>query len=110
MQRIVTQLPLAELWNEMGPIASKLVRELYAEDIRELLRAGPVQFVVANVGDPLRWVPVAECFQFWKSELQGRVADPAGASLEEYPGVYCYFASEWEEYQGQPVVMLTIAH
>ena len=109
MQRIVTRLPLAELWDDAGPLSAAEVRDLAAEDIRDLLRAGPVRFAVANVGSPLRWVPATECFQFWKAEVQSRVAG-ASADLDDFTGGYCYFASEWGPVEGPPVVVLAVAH
>ncbi len=110
MQRLVTSLPLDNLWNEFGLVESTLIRDLSATEIRELLRVGPVQFVVADVAAPLQWVPLAECFRFWKAEAQSRVAGQAGARLEDFPGEYCYFASEWQAVDGPPVVVLAVAH
>jgi hypothetical protein len=110
MQRVVTRLPLSELWNDAGAVRADLIRDLAADDIRELLRAGPVQFVVADVAAPLRWVPVDDCFRFWKSEVVPRMGAPSGAPLEAFPGGYCYFASEWGPVEGPPVVVLSIAH
>lgn len=110
MQRVVTRLPLAELWDDAGPVAAAPARDLTADGIHELLRAGPVRFVVADVGRPLRWVPAAECFRFWKGEVQPRVTDPGGAFLEDFPGGYCYFAAEWGPIEGPPVVVLAVAH
>lgn len=110
MQRIVMYLPLRELWDDAGSVSATRGRDLTAADIRELLRAGPVRFVVASVAEPLRWVPIGECFRFWKAEVQSRVAGSEGARLEDYPGCYCYFASEWAVRDGAPVVLLSVAH
>lgn len=110
MQRVVTRLPLAELWDDAGPVAAANARNLTAANIRDLLRVGPVRFVVADIGAPLRWVPEAECFRFWKVEVRPRVAGAGGAILADSPGGYCYFASEWEPVKGLPVVLLAVAH
>jgi len=109
MQRVVTRLPLSELWDDTGQVAADRRRDLTAADILDLLRAGPVRFVVANVDHPLRWLPIGECFRFWKAEVQTRVADPGGVCLEDFPGGYCYFASEWAGH-GPPIVVLSVAH
>ena len=109
MQRVVTRIPLTELWNETGSVPAAESRDLAAEDIRALLRIGPVRFVVADVGRPLQWVPAAECFRFWNGEVQSRVAK-ARAALEDFPGGYCYFASEWSPLDGPPIVVLAVAH
>jgi len=110
-QRIVSQTPLHELWNDRGVVTDKELRELNAADIAELLRVGKVQFVVANVGSPLKWVPVDECYSFWKSEVKNHLADPAANNyLEDFPDEYCYFASEWETKGVEPVVLLVMSH
>lgn len=110
MHHLVIRLPLTELWDDAGPVAASRRRDLTAADIRELLQRGPVRFVVADVAAPLRWVPAGDCFRFWKAEVQSRVADPGGASLDESPSGYGYFASEWGPTEGPPVVVLAVAH
>lgn len=52
--RIVTRLPLAELWTERGPVAATRERLLGRAEVKSLLQAGPVQFVVADCGKALR--------------------------------------------------------
>ena len=103
-------MPLVELWDDAGPVVAAEIRDLVADDIRDLLRAGPVRFVVANLGAPIRWIPAGECYRFWKAEVQPWVADRIGADLDNYPGGYCYFASEWAVGDGPPVVLLAVAH
>jgi hypothetical protein len=80
-----------------------------AEDIRALLKIGSVRFVVAEVGVPIQWIADAECFEFWKREVRLRIGDPAGSSLRDFPGEYCYFASEWTD-GGMPLVLLEKSH
>jgi len=48
--RIVTQMPLHELWNDHGVVRADMVRELSSSDIIELLREGSVRFVITDVG------------------------------------------------------------
>jgi hypothetical protein len=106
-QRIVTRLPIEELWNSSGPISTIKVRDLDAEQIRELLRTAQVRIIVAELGAPLKWIPNSETYDFWKQECKPRLADPdAQVSLEDFPGEYCYFASEWEAYDGAIIVLL----
>lgn len=52
-QRIVTKLPLDSLWTVDAELHATHLQDLGAADIRELLGRGPVQFVVADVGEPL---------------------------------------------------------
>ena len=60
-----------------------------------LLRAGPVRFVVADIGHRLRWVPADACFTAWKDEVKPRIldADVATFRLEDVPGEIAYLAS-----------------
>ena len=110
-QRIVSQTPLHKLWNDRGIVSEKEIRDLNAADVTELLRVGRVQIVVANVGSPLKWIPIDECYSCWKSEVKNHLADPA---VDNYPGdfpdEYCYFASEWESRDGRPIVLLVMSH
>jgi hypothetical protein len=110
-QRVVSQTPLHELWNERGVVSEKELRELNASDVAELLRAGKVHFVVADVGRSLKWIPLDECYSYWKSEVKNHLANPAADNyLEDFPDEYCYFASEWESGRGEPIVLLTMSH
>jgi hypothetical protein len=110
-QRIVVQTPLNELWNERGVVNGQELRELNAADIAEMLRAGEVHFVVADVGRPLKWVPAEDCYSFWKSEVKGHIADPAAKKyLGDFSDEYCYFATEWKPGDGGPIILLTMHH
>jgi hypothetical protein len=94
--RIVTKLPLTEVWCQDGFTTTMRIRHLTAVDITSLLRVGRVQFVVADLGLPLHWVPVDECYDFWKTEVRLHLALPESrVVLEDFPDGYCYFAFEW---------------
>lgn len=110
-RRIINRLPLDELWNDQGTIAATRGRDLSRKEIRDLLRAAPAQFVVADVGSPLRWIPVSACYDVWKTELQAHLADPGSEfRLEQFPGDYCYVASGWKLAAGGAVVVLETFH
>ena len=73
-----------------------------------MLTLATIQFVVANVGEPLRWISIDNRFTFWKDEVKPRVA-PADAErffLEDFPGEYCYVATEWTRSVAGPTVVL----
>ena len=109
--RLVSQMPLAELWNEHGVIPAERMRELGSSDIASMLRAGKVRFVIADIGHHLEWVSVEDSFRFWKSEVKRHLAQPDHKTyLEDFPGEYCYFASEWKTDLGEPIVLLSRAH
>lgn len=51
--RYVSQMPLREIWDERGVVSENKVCELGSSDIADLLRAGKVRFVVADIGSPV---------------------------------------------------------
>ena len=109
--KIVTRLPLGELWRDDGFSTDSRGRTLTLEDVRQFLETGSVQFVVVDVGAAPRWIPASECFRFWKNEVKPHLASAAKAPLDEFPGGYCYFASRWEEREGEaPIVVLEKEH
>jgi hypothetical protein len=109
--RIVTQCPLRELWNAAGALAATRGASLTADDVRDRLRQGPVRFVVADVGCPLRWVNERDCYAFWKGEVATHLADPGRPiSRDDYPGGYAYLASEWTPNDGSRLIVLEMYH
>jgi hypothetical protein len=101
--RRVTRLPLSELWNASGPVTGRVRRDdLTAEDIKDLLRSGPVQFVEIVMSEVPNWVPIDERFSFWKERLQPRLTQWGPENrihTDEFP---VYVASEWSV-EGVPV-------
>jgi len=109
--KVITHLPLAELWRDDGFSTTKRERSLTAEDVLECLASGPVQFVVADVGWAPRWVPARECFQFWTNEVKPHLANGTEERPDDFPSGYCYFASRWEsEGPEAPIVLLEKQH
>ena len=109
--RVITRLPLEELWRDDGFSSKARGACLSADDVRGLLRAGPVHFVVAEVGKSPQWIPARESYRYWKTELQPHLVPPdACIYLEQFPGEYAYSATRWGEDAGVPVVVLEKAH
>lgn len=111
-QRIVARLPLTELWDASGALSVTRRRSVGRAEIGELLRRSAVRFVLANIGRPPQWVPVEDCFRFWREEVEPRLVEPAAADdirLEEYPGEYCFVAAEWGA-ETPPFVVLEVFH
>jgi hypothetical protein len=110
-ERIITVTPVRELWDDHGTVNARRSRDVASDEIRELLRRGPLQFVVVEIGFKPRWLPEADCFTLWKAEVQPHLpARGMPARLEEFPNGYCYFASEWSRTNGSPIVVLEKAH
>ena len=109
--KVVTQLPLTLLWRDDGFTTASRIRWLTADDIASLLRDGRVQFVVADIGASLLWIPLGECYDFWKAEAQPHLAAPGSrASLDDFPDGYCYFASEWSNRDGAVPIIVCETH
>jgi hypothetical protein len=115
-QRVVTTLPLTELWDAAGPLAAQRGPRVGDPDIRKLLGLrNAVQFVVADARrQPLRWVPLAEARAFWRREVEPRIvpADAVQFDHDSYPGRYCYVATRWtrDEQASPPLVLLERHH
>jgi len=104
----ITSLPLTSLVTPTGP--ARFHRDVGTDDIRKLLQQGSVRFVVANIGEPLRWIAQSECFEFWKQEVKCRVAEPTHqVHVQDFPEEYCYIATEWYDSSGL-LILLATAH
>ena len=66
-RKVVTQLPLRELWRDVGFSTTARGKSLTADDVREFLASGRVQFVIADVGFALHWIPASESIDFARS-------------------------------------------
>lgn len=110
-RRIVTRTPLDELWTDEGPLAATRRRTLASEDLWDLVQQGAARFVVASVGKALCWLSGHAGYDFCKSELRAHLAAPgeADAVPDDFPGGYCYHASEWQLQDGGTVVLLEVA-
>ena len=111
MAKKVTQIPVTGIRATDRELYSR--REGYPdkETIRQMLRQGPVEFVVANVGDPLKRIALEDCFEFWKTEAEPHLAEnPDRIYLETFPDEYAYLASIWEGERGMSVILLEMYH
>jgi len=109
---IVTRLPVERLSDDEGDIEARRERFLSKEALREMLRRYPVEFVIADVGTPLKHVEVGRSYEFWKSEAEAHIVnDPeSGFRVEDFPGKYAYVASEWSGHIQTPIVLLEKHH
>jgi len=109
--RVVISLPLTELFNESGSTMHRRVRELGAKEILELIKAGPVQFVFVDVGFRPQWIPLELCYDCFKNQVRPHLANASErVLLDNFPGGFCYFASQWIAGDDATIVVLERHH
>ena len=106
----MTTLPLRELWDQSGTREARAVRDdLTENDIRQLLRRGPVQFVEIMMSERPNWIPLDERFEFWKERLRPRLTQWGSEEriyTDEFP---VYTASDWAiAGETMPIVVATL--
>jgi hypothetical protein len=109
--RIITRLPLEELWRDGEFAFTQRRRGFTADDIVLLLQFGVVEFVVADVGSKLCWITPTDCYDFWKTEVKPHLAGyDSRVVLGDFPDGYCYFASQWEGTSAAQAIILLERH
>jgi hypothetical protein len=92
-------------------LSTSRIRRLCEEDVTELLRLGPIRFVVADVGRQLHWINLADSCSFWKDEAKPHLANtPSRIQLDSFPNSYAYIASQWSSGDSVPIVALEWIH
>ena len=86
-------------------------KRLTKEELKVILQAGPILFVIADVGHELEVIDTGQCFKFWKAEVEKHLTDPSKPSrLEDCPDEYLYFASKWIAENLSPIILLEKHH
>lgn len=110
-KKIVTQIPLTNLWTDNEDIYAERKNYLSVEKIQEILKKYPVEFVVADVGQKLEWISYDKSFDFWKTELKPHLANDINKiDIDSYPDNYAYVASEWTSEIQKPIILLEKYH
>lgn len=105
-RRVVTHLPLARLWDEHVFLPHARARTLYEDDAAEQIREGLRRLAIAELGEPLRWMPAGQARAFWAHEAAPRLVPP-GTPVLAGPG-YGYTASLWLAEDARPVLLLEV--
>jgi hypothetical protein len=108
--RVVMRMPMSELWDSSGDLTATKLRTLSTSEIASLMRNGVVRFVAADCGRPLKWIPLSQCNDFWKTEVKPRIVETETFDLADFPGAYCFVASEWADGLVSPIVLLEMCH
>ena len=106
----VMRIPMSELWSSNGELTAAKRRALGGSDIAALLRQGQVRFDVADCGKQLEWIPPPQCYDFWKTRVKPRIVEADRFDLADFPGEYCYVATEWADGESPPIVLLEQYH
>jgi hypothetical protein len=113
-QRVVTRLPLTELWDAHGVLQIERRRAVGREQVTDLLRNGRVRFVLANCGEPLKWIPDDDGYRFWDEDVKYHLVEPdaleRGLRLEDWPGEFCFVGTEWGKDDRNKIVLLEMHH
>jgi hypothetical protein len=106
-ERIVTTIPLEFIWIDEGQAEVSRERYLTATELTEMLKLHPVEFIVADVGTPLKRISVDKCYEFWEREVKRHLLNPHGkVDRSRLPDEYGYLASEWSGRVEVTIVLL----
>ena len=109
--KIVTKIPLECLWTEEEELDFERQKYLNGEEIKEILKAGPVRLIVADVGQKLKWIPLDKCFERYKKEIKEHIIDHLeNIDLEKFKYNFAYIASLWTDKANKKVVVLEQVH
>ena len=76
-----------------------------------MLKIHPVEFIVADLGAPLKRISVDKCYEFWESEVKRHLLSPHGkVDRSKLSDEYGYLASEWSGRIEVPIVLLEKIH
>lgn len=110
-KKIVTEIPLTQLWTSERVLEAERAAYLTKQEIKQLLKTQPFTFVIANVGEPLKWINASDCFSFWRNEAEGHIADNVDhIDIDSFPENYAYVASKWSSSSQTPIVVLEKVH
>jgi hypothetical protein len=110
-KKIVTQMPMTNLWTVNENVLAKRERYLTADDIQKTLKKYPVEFVVANIGEKLKWISYDKSFDFWNTEIKPHLVDDINnINLDSYLDNYAYVASAWTGEIETPIILLEKYH
>jgi hypothetical protein len=105
--RVVTSLPLSELWSTRGIVPASRSSSLDPLGVLNELLAGPPSIVVAEIGRILLWVPPAASFEAWTRTFRAHAVDPDAAfDPASLPDGYAYVPSLWLGPGGERFVVL----
>lgn len=110
-QRVITRMPVEQLFTESGPTRHARGELLASATVDALLDSSRgYSLVEACIGSPLRWYPRGD-YGFWYHHARQRGAEPDNRRpLDDFPDSRCYFVSEWHDSERDDRVLLYEEH
>jgi hypothetical protein len=109
--KIIDKMPLVDLWRENTLLEAKRVKYLNQKEVSEILKTGPIRFVIADVGDKLIWTDLDECFKIYKTEIKDFIiADIDKIYLRTLKEGWGYIASLWADSSENSIILLEKVH
>jgi len=97
--QVIEKIPIEYIWNEDGDkLEYERAEYLPVEAIKKLLKKYPIKFIIARIGQPLKFIPEEECYTLWNQEVRDHMMDPPKGHLflpDQLDG-YGYLASKWQ--------------
>ena len=110
-QKIVNKIPLDCLWTEKQLLGAKRIKYLNQDEVSEILKNGPIVFVIANVGDKLIWTDLGESYKIYKTEIKDFIiSDIDKIDLDTLKYGFGYLASLWADPSENSIILLEKFH
>jgi hypothetical protein len=110
-QRIVTTIPLEQLWTEAEILSHERQEYLNEQEAQDLLQNGNVSILLASCGLKLIWITPPEALAKFKREIKGHIVNnPDSIVLQDYEDEWCYLASLWNNTLEERILLLETYH
>ena len=111
MEKIITSMPISEIHDIPTNLIYHKVKHIDSQYIIDLIKKEKVKFVIANVGETLKWIDIENCYKFWKNEVKNHLANDLNKiDIEQFENNYCYIASEFETASNDYLILLEKFH
>jgi hypothetical protein len=111
--RIVTRLPLDEIWNDDGPLHARKGELVGSAGIRQFLRIENGAVVEAMIGERMVWHLGEARFKFWKDILRPHLVEPGDATegfVRDDEDPLAFIVYEWFVGEGERVLVAEGSH
>jgi hypothetical protein len=107
--KIIIKFPVNELFKSNDKLTC-IKRQLNKDEIIEIIKTQPIEFVIADIGLKLKWIEIQDCYNFWKQEISNNLAFEELINLDNFDNNYCFWASKWKYPNEEIVILLEKLH